>query len=70
MNSNKKDKNISMKIGIIKNKSLKVKNDFKSKFRRLNKVLVVRKVNKNHDQYSDVSDMYELEDVLDVNDED
>ena len=48
----------------------KVKNDFKSKFRRLNKVLVVRKVNKNHDQYSDVSDMYELEDVLDVNDED
>lgn len=48
----------------------KVKNDFKSKFRRLNKVLVVRKVSKNHDQYSDVSDMYELEDVLDVNDED
>lgn len=48
----------------------KVKNDFKSKFRRLNKVLVVKKINKNHDQYSDVSDMYELEDVLDVNDED
>lgn len=48
----------------------KVKNNFKSKFRRLNKVLVVRKVNKDHDQYSDVSDMYELEDVLDVNDED
>ena len=29
LNSNKKVKNISMKIGIIKNKSLKVKNDFK-----------------------------------------
>ncbi len=48
----------------------KAKNNFKSKYRRLNKVLVVRKVHNDQDQYSDVSDMYELEDVLDVNDED
>ena len=48
----------------------KVKNNFKSKYRRLNKVLVVKRVNNDHDQHSDVSDMYELEDVLDVNDED
>lgn len=48
----------------------KVKNNFKSKYRRLNKVLVVRKVTNDQDQFSDVSDMYELEDVLDVNDED
>jgi hypothetical protein len=48
----------------------KVKNNFKSKYRRLNKVLVVKRVHNDQDQHSDVSDMYELEDVLDVNDED
>lgn len=48
----------------------KIKNNFKSKYRRLNKVLIVKKVHVDEDQQSDVSDMYELEDVLDVNDED
>jgi hypothetical protein len=48
----------------------KIKNNFKSKYRRLNKVFVVKKVHVDEDQQSDVSDMYELEDVLDVNDED
>lgn len=48
----------------------KIKNNFKSKYRRLNKILIVKKVHVDEDQQSDVSDMYELEDVLDVNDED
>jgi hypothetical protein len=48
----------------------KIKNNFKSKYRRLNKVLIVKKIHVDEDQQSDVSDMYELEDVLDVNDED